>query len=160
MESIENQKGNQSNDETLFPGCRQFIQRDSLAYPTPQEISDNPRIVFSLLHHSTYLWLRDRPTPVDEEDAYSKSPFQRKEDARYYYKITIGIPDSLRPKLKLFTPYSSQPIRLTDQAFAGVYKGILIPEDVYEELLRNTIIYGRPIDEEELKLVFDGREKE
>lgn len=159
MDSIE-KIYSQPNNETLFPGCRQSIQRDSLAYPEPQDISNRPETVFSMLHHSTYLWLRDQPTPVDEEGAYNGSPFQQNESSRYYYKITMGIPNELRGRLQLYTTYSPQPVDLTDQTFAGQYKGISIPEDLYEELLKHTIIYGRAITGKELKLVFDGREND
>jgi hypothetical protein len=145
------------NDETQLEVCRQYIQRDVLAYLDPKDILKNPKTVFSMLHHSTHFWLTNQPAPVNQEGAYSRSPFQRNKNARFYYKITMGIPDGIRKRLQLYTPDSPQPRRLTDQTLPGQYSGISIPEDLYAALLRHTIVYGRAITGGELELVFDGR---
>jgi len=144
--------------ELLFPNCNQCIQREIVTDLSPEKILANPKIIFSLLHHSTYFWLRrDRLEPVDRKGLYHLSPFQQ---GKYYYKITMAVPPDLEGKLELFVPGSSVPIPLTHKTFPGQYRGILIPKDLYRELLKHTIVYGGSKNEERIGLVYDGLQQD
>ncbi len=117
------------------------------------------------MHHSSYLFLADEPQNVNCNGDYSDSPFQNPDNfnytyrvTNYTYRVTIAVSPVEHGDVQLFTEETPIPTSLRENPFAGVYKGVSIPEKLRDSLINNAAIYGQRINSQEgFEKVFVGK---